>query len=67
MIDDRVDLGLKCMISSMALGSEITLGVHLIETLFSLHKIMFIQVVTFNSGAWDSITPVQMTKLKTVE
>ena len=26
MIDDRVNLGLKCMISSMALASEITLG-----------------------------------------
>ena len=50
LIDDRVNLGLKCMISFMPLASEITL----IETLFLLRKIMFIQVVTFNSGAWKT-------------
>ena len=49
LIDDRVQKGLKCMISSISLASEITLGVHLIETLISLYKVIFVQVVIYNS------------------
>ena len=63
MIEDRVLKGMKCMISSIALASELTLGIHLIQTLVSLYKIMFLTVVIFNSGAWDNITATQMKKL----
>ena len=67
LIDDRVAKGLKSMICSMALASEITLGAFLIKTLISLHKIMFIPVVTFNSGAWNNVTAAQMSKLRTIQ
>ena len=67
LINDRVAKGMRSMICCMALASEITLGAYLISTLMSLHKIMFIPVVSFNSGAWNNITAVQMSKLRTVQ
>ena len=60
LIDDRVANGLKCIISTMSMAREITLGVHLMKTLISLYKIVFLKVVTFNSGAWNDITGQQM-------
>ena len=67
LIDDRVQKGLKCMISSISLASEITLGVHLIETLVSLYKIIFVQVVIYNSCSWSNLTKIQVTKLQTIQ
>ena len=67
LIKDRESKGLKCMISSMALASELTLGIYLIKTLISLYKIMFLPVVTFNSGSWNNITVAEMNKLQVVQ
>ena len=67
LIDDRVANGLKCIISTMSMAREITLGVHLMKTLISLYKIVFLKVVTFNSGAWNDITGQQMNQLRTVQ
>ena len=67
LIDDRVQKGLACMISSISLASEITLGVHLIQSLVFLYKMVFVQVVTFNSCSWNNITKAQMAKLHTVQ
>ena len=55
------------MMCSIALAGEITLGIHLMHTLISLYKIMFLSVVLFNSGAWDNITVTQTKKLTTVQ
>ena len=67
MIDERVRKGLVCMISTIALTSEITLGIHLITTLISLYKIIFLQVVTFNSGAWNNLTSSEINRLQVVQ
>ena len=55
------------MISSLALGSEIRYGIYLIQTLLSLYKIMFVAVVIYNSGAWNNITELHITKLRTAQ
>ena len=67
LIEDRVANGLKCIICTMSLAREITLGVHLIKTLISLYKIVFLKVVTFNSGAWNDISGQQLNQLRTVQ
>ena len=67
MIKERVRKGLVCMISTIALTSEITLGIHLITTLITLYKVIFLQVVTFNSGSWNNITSIEMNKLQVVQ
>ena len=67
MVVDRVNKGLKCMISSISLASEITLGIHLIHTQILLYKVMFLAVVIFNSCAWNNISDTQMSKLRTVQ
>ena len=67
LIEDRVAKGLTCMISSISLAREITLGIHLIKTLISLYKVVFLKVVTFNSGAWNNITIQQINQLRTVQ
>ena len=58
---------MACMISSVALASEITLGAYLIKTLLSLYKSIFVPVTTFNSSAWDNLTKQQINKLQTVQ
>ena len=67
LITDRVQKGIMCMVSSIALASEITLGAFLIKALLSLYKVIFLPVVTFSSGAWDNITSQQMEKLRSVQ
>ena len=67
MIEERVATGLKCMINTLALASEVTLGIHMMMTVIVLYKIMFIPVVTFNSGAWNNITATQINKLRSIQ
>ena len=67
LIDDRVKKGLACMMSSVSLASEISLGVHLIKILVCLYKIMFLTVVLFNSGAWNNLTSTDVNRLTTIQ
>ena len=67
MINDRVSKGMKCMVSTMALSTEITLGIRLIRNLISLYRVMFLPVVTFNSGSCNNITNIEMNKLQVVQ
>ena len=67
LIDDRVKKGLACMMSSISLASEISLGVHLIKILVCLYKIMFLTVVLFNSGAWNNLTSTDINRLTTIQ
>ena len=67
LVDDRVKKGLACMMSSVALASEISLGVHLIKILVCLYKIMFLTVVLFNSGAWSNLTSTDIKRLTTIQ
>ena len=55
------------MISSMALAQELTLGIYLIMTLISLYKIIFLPVVTFNSGSWNNLTSADINQLQVVQ
>ena len=67
LIEDRVAKGLKCMIISIALAGEITLGVYLIKTQIILYKVMFLTVVLYNSCAWNNLTKLQVSKLRTTQ
>ena len=67
LVNDRITKGLQCMISSISVASEVTLGVHLITALILLYKIIFLTVVLFNSCAWDNITKSQILKLQTIQ
>ena len=67
LIEDRVAKGLKCMIISIALAGEITLGVYLIKTQIILYKVMFLTVVLYNSCAWNNLTKLQVSKLRTIQ
>ena len=67
LIEDRANKGIGCMMSSIALASEISLGVHLIKILILLYKIMFLTVVLFNAGAWSNITAAQIKRITTVQ
>lgn len=65
LINDRVEKGTKCMISSMSLCSEITLGVHLIQTHIMMYKTMYLPVVLFNSSCWCNLTRENFASLAT--
>jgi hypothetical protein len=67
LVRDRVAKGLKCMISSMALCSEITLGFYYIQTLIAMYKIMFIPTVLYNCQAWCNMTNEDILNLKTLQ
>ena len=67
LINDRVKKGKTCIISSMSLCSDITMGIYAVETLLMLHKSLFIQVVLYNSQAWSNLTKADIKSLQTVQ
>ncbi len=67
LIQSRVNKGQSCLVSSMSLCSDITLGVHSIETLLLLYRCVFIAVVLYNAQAWSNIVDKQMKALRTIQ
>lgn len=65
LVKDRIQRGLRCLILSFSLASEITYGHYIIQVLITLYKVMFVTVVTFNSGAWNNLTKKDVNDLRT--
>ena len=67
LILDRVQRGKACIVSAMALCSDVTLGLHAVETLLMLYRSLFVQVVLFNAQAWSNMSKTDINRLQTVQ
>lgn len=67
LIEERVKKGKGCVISSMALCSDTTMGLHAIETLMLLYKSLFIPITLYNAQAWSNVTKAELKSLRTVQ
>ena len=67
LIEDRVKKGKCCIVNSMSLCSDVTMGIHAIETLFLLYHSLFIAVVLYNAQAWSNLTKTDLKALQTIQ
>ena len=67
LVEERVKKGKSCIISAMSICSDITMGIHAIETLMLLYKSLFVQVVLYNAQAWTNMTKSNLDSLQTVQ
>jgi hypothetical protein len=67
LIEERVKKGKTCIVSSMALCSDVTMGIHAIETMLLLYTGLFLQVVLNNSRAWSNLTKTELLSLQRVQ
>ena len=67
LIQDRVKKGKSCIVNSMSLCSDITMGMFAIETLLLLYKGLFLQIVLYNAQAWTNLNNMDKTNLQTVQ
>ena len=61
-IKDRVNKAKTCMIESISLCSEITLGIYIVQSLLLAQSMMFIPTLLFGAQTWTNLT-VEDTKL----
>ena len=59
--------GKSCIVSSMALCSDVTMGFHAIETLLLLYNSLFLPVVLYNAQAWTNLTKTDIQLLQRVQ
>ena len=67
LIQDRVKKGKSCIVNSMSLCSDITMGMFAIETLLLLYKGLFLQIVLYNAQAWSNLNNMDRTNLQTIQ
>ena len=67
LINDRIKKGKCCIISSMSLCSDVTLGLHTVETLLMLYHFLFIAVVLYNAQAWSNLNKAEIKGLQTIQ
>ena len=67
LIDDRVKKGKCCIINSMSLCSDITMGLFAIETLLLLYKSLFLAVVLYNAQSWSNLNNRDRINLQTIQ
>ena len=56
MIDDKVTKARAAMVSSLALCSELTLGVYLMKASIIMYNSVFLATLLFNCQAWTNLT-----------
>ena len=67
LVDERVKKAKSCIVSSMALCSDITMGIHALETLQLLYQSLFLQVTLYNAQAWSNLTKTDSSYLQRVQ
>ena len=66
-IVDRVNKAKTCMIESLSLCSEITIGVYILQSLLMTHDMMFIPTLLYGAQTWTNLTVADEKQLKTIQ
>ena len=67
LIDDRVKRGKMCVVNSVSLCNELSLGKYTLITLIVLYGAVFLSSVLFNSQAWSDIKKSEFERLQVVQ
>ena len=67
LVEERVKKGKSCIISSMALCSDITMGIHAVETLLLLYQSLFLPVILYNAQSWSNLTKTDLLSLQRIQ
>ena len=67
LIQERVKKGKSCIVNSMALCGDITMGIHAVETLFLLYQSLFLPVILYNAQAWSNLTKTDLLTIQRVQ
>lgn len=67
LIEDRVKKGKCCIINSMAMCNDVTMGMFAIDTLLLLYHCLFIPIVLHNAQAWSNLNLNDKRNLKTIQ
>ena len=66
-IEDRVSKARTCMVESLALCSEITLGVYIVPSMLLTHNMMFIPTLLYGAQTWTNLTVEDSRRIKTLQ
>ena len=66
-IEDRVNKARGCMVESLALCSEITLGVFIVPSLLLTHNMIFVPTLLYGAQTWTNLTVKEQKTIKTVQ
>ena len=66
-IEDRVNKAKGCMVESLSLCSEITLGVFMIPSLLLTHNMIFVPTLLYGAQTWTNLTVEDQRLIKTVQ
>ena len=67
MIDDKVSKATAAMINSLALCSELTMGIYLMKASIIMYNSVFLATLLFNCQAWTNLTKADIKKLETIQ
>ena len=67
MIDDKVKNAKAAMVNSLALCSELTMGVHLMRATLVMYGSVFLATLLFNCQAWTNLTKTDIKRLETAQ
>ena len=67
LIEDRRQKGHICLVNSLSLCSDVTMGLFIIQTMLILYKGLFLAVVLYNSQAWSNLTKQDLKVLTTMQ
>ena len=67
LVEERVKKGKACIVNSMALCSDVTMGIHAVETLLLLYYCLFLAVFLYNAQAWSNLTKTDLMSLQRVQ
>ena len=67
LVKDRVKKGKSCIVSAMALCSDVTMGLYAIDTLLLLYRSLFLSVILYNSQAWTNLSNTDILSLHRVQ
>ena len=67
LIEERRKKGLSCLVNSMSLCSDVTMGLYTMQTLLLLYKTLFLPVVLYNAQSWSNVTKQEMSTLQTIQ
>ena len=65
MIDDKVNSAKAAMVNSLALASDLTMGVHQLRASIVTYNSVFVQTLLSNCQAWTNLSNTDLKKLET--
>ena len=67
LVKDRIQKARSCMVNSISMCADVTMGAYAVQSLILVYKSVFIPTLLYGCQVWTRMTKIEENKVQTIQ